>query len=75
MAKSKNPEKIARRIANRNKYNNINTLFEALVQGNRLALSKAITIIESQKTEDHNKAIELIELCLKHQNQSKNKKI
>lgn len=73
MAKSKNPDKIASRIANRNKYNNINTLFDALAQGNRLALSKAITIIESQNTEDQNKAIQLIELCLKHQNQSTNK--
>ena len=46
-------------------YSDIESLYEKLISGDRYALSKAITLIESEK-EDHKKvAKNLINLCLK----------
>jgi LAO/AO transport system kinase len=45
---------------------NIETLFAALRQGERAALGRAITLVESTREQDRNTAQELIERCLPH---------
>ena len=73
MAKNINPHQIANRIANRNKFDDVNILFQLLIDGNPLALSKAITIIESQKNDDQIKALGIIERCIQHQKETTKK--
>lgn len=75
MAKKKNPTQIIDRIANRNKFDDLEKLFQSILSGNQLALSKAITIIESQKHEDQQKALELVERCIKHQKENQSKSL
>ena len=42
---------------------NINSLFEKMIQGDRVALGKAMTLVESERAEDRNRAIDLLILC------------
>jgi len=51
---------------NKKGYNNISELYNKLVANDRFALSKAITLIESEKEEHKIKAKELINFCLKN---------
>lgn len=41
----------------------INTLFGKMILGDRVALGQAMTIVESERTEDRTRAIELLILC------------
>jgi LAO/AO transport system kinase len=47
-------------------YSDIENLKEGLLQGDRLSLSKAITLIESTKTEDRKKADQLLDSIIKN---------
>lgn len=49
---------------------NAETLLPELISGNRTALSAAITLVESQLSNDRKEANELIQSCLPHQNKS-----
>ena len=42
---------------------NINSLFEKMIQGDRVALGQAMTLVESERAEDRNRAIDLLILC------------
>lgn len=51
-------------------YADLNSWKEAIVSGNRVALSRAITLVESTKEEQLEKAFKLIELCAPYATQS-----
>ena len=38
-------------------------LFEKMIQGDRIALGKAMTLVESERSEDRDSAIQLLEMC------------
>lgn len=62
---------IAKKIrASRKKEVSVDTLFEELIIGNKSALSRAITLIESTHPASQEKAELLIEKCLPHANRS-----
>ncbi|HSF89780.1 MAG TPA: methylmalonyl Co-A mutase-associated GTPase MeaB [Saprospiraceae bacterium] len=42
---------------------NISTLFDKLIRGDRVALGQAMTLVESERAEDRNRAIDLLILC------------
>ncbi len=42
------------------------TLFEKMMQGDRVSLGQAMTIVESERFEDRENAIQLLEKCEKH---------
>lgn len=50
--------------------NTAEALFEKITAGDRYALSKAITLVESQKDEDRIQGQKLIDLCLPHTGKS-----
>ena len=42
---------------------NISSLFEKIIRGDRVALGQAMTLVESERAEDRNRAIDLLILC------------
>lgn len=42
---------------------NISSLFEKMIQGDRVALGQAMTLVESERAEDRHEAIDLLVLC------------
>jgi LAO/AO transport system kinase len=48
----------------------VNAYYEGIIQGNRMILGKAITLIESTLSAHHNLAQEIIEKCLPHSGNS-----
>lgn len=50
----------------RKKIPDVNALAEAIFSGNKTLLARAITLVESRRQEDHEKAQQLIETCLRN---------
>lgn len=49
---------------NRREQLTVDKIFEGILKGNRVALSDGITLVESSKSDDREKSIELIKSCL-----------
>jgi len=71
----KQPDLVSQSVAQnvkqfRRKQPSANELVEGILKGDKIALSRAITLIESTNTEHLDKANEVIQGCLPHANQS-----
>ena len=66
MGRSTNTEAIKHLKQKRQLKPEINALFDLIIQGNRTALGRGITLIESQNPADRDLANELITKCLNH---------
>ncbi|AWM15331.1 methylmalonyl Co-A mutase-associated GTPase MeaB [Flavobacterium sediminis] len=71
----KQPDSVNQSVAQnvkqfRRKQPSANELVEGILKGDKIALSRAITLIESTNTEHLDKANEVIQGCLPHANQS-----
>lgn len=65
-----NPDSISRIKASRKKIYSHEELFQKLIEGNKTALGKGITLVESNQTNHQQRAEKLIESCLPYAHKS-----